>query len=57
MDELVEHMLDLHRQADLTIVQRGLVEQRIQAPERKKDGSLFTLYVLSGGELSVVEGG
>ena len=30
MVELVELMLDLHRQAGLTDVQRGVVEQRIE---------------------------
>ena len=32
---LVDRMLDLHRQADLTVVQRSVVKQRIEAVDRR----------------------
>ena len=57
MVELVERMLDLHRQADLTVVQRGLVEQRIEATDREIDALVYALYGLSEDEVRVVEGG
>ena len=55
--ELVERMLDLHRQADLTVVQHGLVEQRIEATDREIDELVYALYELSEDEVAVVEGG
>ena len=57
MVELVERMLDLHRQADLTVVQRGVVEQRIEATDREIDALVYRLYGLSDDEVRVVEGG
>lgn len=55
--ELVERMLDLHRQANLTAVQRGLVEQRIEAVDREIDALVYRLYGLSEEEVKIVEGG
>ncbi len=55
--ELVERMLDLHRQANLTAVQRGLVEQRIEAVDREIDELVYRLYGLSEDERRIVEGG
>ena len=57
MVELVERMLDLHRQAGLTAVQRGVVEQRIEAVDREIDGLVYELYGLSEAEMAVVGGG
>ncbi|MDE2636315.1 MAG: Eco57I restriction-modification methylase domain-containing protein [Chloroflexota bacterium] len=58
MVELVETMLDLHRQLPgLTAVQRGVVEQRIEAVDREIDGLVYRLYGLSGEERRIVEGG
>ncbi|MCY3980075.1 MAG: Eco57I restriction-modification methylase domain-containing protein [Chloroflexi bacterium] len=57
MVELVETMLDLHRQLPgLTAVQRGVVEQRIEAVDREIDELVYQLYGLSGDEVGVVEG-
>ena len=39
MVELVERMLDLHKQVDLTVVQRGPVEAQIEATDREIDKS------------------
>ena len=57
MVALVERMLDLHRQAGLTVVQRGLVEQRIEAVDREIDELVYRLYGLSEAEVGIVEGG
>ena len=57
MVKLVERMLDLHRQADLTVVQRGLVEQRIEATDREIDALVYALYGLSEDEVKLVGGG
>ncbi|MYE27070.1 MAG: N-6 DNA methylase [Chloroflexi bacterium] len=57
MVELVETMLDLHKQAGLTVVQRGVVEQRIEAVDREIDELVYELYGLSGDEVAIVEGG
>ena len=54
---LVERMLDLHRKAGLTAVQRGVVEQRIEAVDREIDELVYELYGLSEDEVAVVEGG
>ena len=54
---LVERMLDLHRQADLTVVQRSVVKQRIEATDREIDKLVYELYGLSEDEVAVVEGG
>ena len=56
MVALVERMLELNRQAGLTAVQRGLVEQRIEATDREIDELVYRLYGLSGDEVGVVEG-
>ncbi len=55
--ELVDTMLDLHKQAGLTLVQRGVVKQRIEAVDREIDELVYRLYGLSGDEVAVVEGG
>ena len=56
--ELVERMLDLHRQLPgLTAVQRGVVEQRIETVDREIDALVYRLYGLSEDEVRVVEGG
>ncbi|MCY3833659.1 MAG: N-6 DNA methylase [Chloroflexi bacterium] len=58
MVELVDTMLDLHRQLPgLTAVQRGVVEQRIEAVDREIDGLVYRLYGLSVDEVGIVEGG
>ena len=57
MVALVERMLYLHRQADLTAVQRGVVEQRIEAVDREIDELVYELYGLSEDEREIVEGG
>ena len=49
--------LDLHRQADLTVVQRGVVEQRIEAVDQEIDALVYALYGLSEDEREIVEGG
>jgi len=54
---LVERMLDLHRQADLTTVQRDVVKQRIEAVDREIDGLVYALYGLSEAEREIVEAG
>ncbi len=56
MVELVDTMLDLHKQAGLTVVQRGVVEQRIEAVDREIDGLVYRLYGLSEEEVAIVEG-
>ena len=56
MVALVERMLDLHRQADLTVAQRGVVEQRIEATDREIDELVYALYGLSEDEVAVVGG-
>ena len=56
MVKLVERMLDLLRQAGLTAVQRGLLEQQIEATDREIDELVYALYGLSDDEVGVVEG-
>ena len=56
MVALVDSMLELHRQLPgLTAVQRGVVEQRIEAVDREIDGLVYALYGLSEDEVGVVE--
>ena len=57
MVALVERMLDFHRQADLTVAQRSLVEQRIEAVDREIEALVYELYGLSEDEREIVEGG
>jgi len=57
MVALVDTMLDLHRQAGLTLVQRGVVEQRIEAVDREIDGLVYELYGLTDEEIAIVASG
>ena len=41
----------------MTVVQRGVVEQRIEAVDREIDALVYELYGLSEDEVAVVEGG
>ena len=57
MVELVERMLDLHKQVGLTVVQRGMIEAQIEATDREIDALVYQLYDLTDDEVRVVEGG
>ena len=55
---LVERMLALHKgYADLTDVQRSVVDAQIARVDRAIDALVYRLYGLSGEEVGVVEGG
>ena len=55
---LVERMLGLHKgYADLTDVQRSVVDAQIARVDRAIDALVYRLYGLSGDEVGVVEGG
>ena len=57
MVELVETMLDLHRQlAGLSLVKRGVIEALIERTDRAIDGLVYRLYGLTDGEIKIVEG-
>ena len=53
MVELVERMLDLHKQAGLTVVQRGPVEAQIEATDREIDKLVYRLYGLTDDEMQL----
>ena len=53
--EMVDTMLDLHKQTGLTVVQRGVVEQRIEAVDREIDALVYRLYGVTNGERRIVE--
>ena len=57
MVTLVDTMLDLHRQTGLTVAQRGVVEQRIEATDREIDALVYELCGLSEDEREIVKGG
>ena len=55
---LVERMLGLHKgYADLTDVQRSVVDAQIARVDRAIDALVYRLYGLSEDEVGVVEGG
>ena len=56
MVDRVDTLSDLHRQVGLTVVQRGVVEQRIEATDREIDELVYALYGLSDDEVAVVGG-
>ena len=57
MVELVERMLDLHKQAGLTAVQRGMIEAQVEATDREIDKLVYELYGLNEDEVAVAGGG
>ncbi|MCY3870099.1 MAG: hypothetical protein OXG87_11115 [Gemmatimonadetes bacterium] len=56
MVKLVDEMLDLHRQfAGVSLVKRGVIEQKIEAADEKIDDLVYRLYGLSKDEREIVE--
>ena len=55
MVALVNTMLDLHKQAGLTVVQRGPVEAQIEATDREIGNLVYRLYGLTDDEIAIVE--
>lgn len=58
MVTLVEQMLALHKrlQAAASEAERGVMQQQIEATDRRIDALVYELYGLSEEEVAVVEG-